>query len=186
MNYSCILASDDLGGIGNKGKIPWKCLEDFKFFSINTKNTSKKTKFNAVIMGRKTFESLPCGLLKNRLNIVLTRTFPSNLGYLENSYECNQTKQAWYCDDFNLILKKLKDMGWIDKVFIIGGSTLYNTAFIDPRCKSVYYTNINGSYECDTFVDLDLLKSNFNKIFHTPFAKSNDVKYSFQYWIKPS
>jgi dihydrofolate reductase / thymidylate synthase len=183
MNYSCILATDNNGGIGKKNKIPWKCLIDFKFFSINTK-LAKKDKFNVVIMGRKTYESLPCELLPGRLNIVLSRKKPSTIGFLNKQIEDKSTKQVWYCDDLNFLLTNLTRTSWIDKVFIIGGASLYNLAFEDPRCKSIYLTQIKGNYGCDVKVNLELLKSNFNKIVHTPFTFEKDIKYSFQYWIR--
>jgi dihydrofolate reductase len=57
--------------IGSNNKIPWKCRTDMKFFKETTTKTKDPTKINAIIMGRKTFESLPSPLI-NRINVVLT------------------------------------------------------------------------------------------------------------------
>ena len=67
-----ILATDVRGGIAYEGSLPFNCKEDMRFFKNNTSN-------NIVIMGRKTWETLPSKFgLMNRINIVLT----------SNSYEC--------------------------------------------------------------------------------------------------
>ena len=62
-------------GIGLKGKMPWQLPEDMKYFKRITKSTEDVTKRNAVIMGRKTWESIPKKFrpLEGRVNVVLTR-----------------------------------------------------------------------------------------------------------------
>jgi len=55
------------GAIGRNGTIPWSAPEDLAFFQ-------RETTGGAVIMGRKTWESLPKRPLPRRLNIVVTRT----------------------------------------------------------------------------------------------------------------
>eukprot|EP00485_Elphidium_margaritaceum_P007292 CAMPEP_0202685056 /NCGR_PEP_ID=MMETSP1385-20130828/717_1 /ASSEMBLY_ACC=CAM_ASM_000861 /TAXON_ID=933848 /ORGANISM="Elphidium margaritaceum" /LENGTH=67 /DNA_ID=CAMNT_0049339301 /DNA_START=43 /DNA_END=242 /DNA_ORIENTATION=+ len=46
-------------GIGAQGSIPWRIAEDLKFFKDTTTFTKDKGKQNAVIMGRKTWQSIP-------------------------------------------------------------------------------------------------------------------------------
>ena len=71
MNYELIVAMSKNGVIGNNNKLPWYIPEDLV-------NFSELTKGHIIIMGRKTFESLPNGPLKNRLNVVLSRTIYNN------------------------------------------------------------------------------------------------------------
>jgi len=66
MKISLIAAVAENGVIGNKGGIPWRIKSDFKYFKDTTMG-------KPVIFGRKTFETLPGGPLKNRPNIVITR-----------------------------------------------------------------------------------------------------------------
>jgi dihydrofolate reductase len=61
-----ITALDIDGIIGLDNNLPWHVPEDLAFFKNMTQG-------HVVIMGRKTFESLPNGPLKNRINIVITR-----------------------------------------------------------------------------------------------------------------
>ena len=72
MKLKLIVAVSQNGVIGAGGKIPWHVPEDLKSFSKLTKGDGK----NAVIMGRKTWSSLPAKFrpLPERLNIVLART----------------------------------------------------------------------------------------------------------------
>jgi len=63
-------------GIGRQGKLPWHIPLDMEHFRVLTTTTSSKpASINAVIMGRKTWQSLPSRFrpLKNRLNVVLSR-----------------------------------------------------------------------------------------------------------------
>ena len=49
-----------------------------------------------------------------------------------------------------------------NKVFVIGGSSLYNEAIRDTQCTSVYLTQIKNNYKCDTFIDISYLKLNYS------------------------
>jgi dihydrofolate reductase len=60
-----IVARDKNGAIGRQGTIPWHCPEDLQEFR-------RETEGKAIVMGRKTWESLPIRPLRNRLNIVVT------------------------------------------------------------------------------------------------------------------
>jgi len=66
--YSIIVATDEVGGIGKGNSICWKDQEDMSFFRETTTKTIDSEKINAVIMGRKTWESLSKKPLKNRLH----------------------------------------------------------------------------------------------------------------------
>ena len=65
MNIDMIWAQDKNGGIGKNGTLPWNISEDLQ-------NFKKVTWGHPIIMGRKTWESLPFKPLPNRRNIVLS------------------------------------------------------------------------------------------------------------------
>ena len=64
-----IMACDPQGVIGNKGQMPWSYTKEFEYFYQTVKN-------NIIVMGRKTFDSIPTKILKNCICIVFSRNTP--------------------------------------------------------------------------------------------------------------
>ena len=124
-----IYAQASNGVIGNKGKIPWHIPEDFKRFKEVTTGTS-------VIMGRKTWESLPDKFrpLPNRRNIVLTRQSHVSL---DGAIVANSIEEAFDKSD------NTKD------IWVIGGSEIYNLAY--PFAERVLVTMIHKDFEGDAY-----------------------------------
>ena len=76
MKFNLIVAAcGNSLGIGKNGQLPWRLKEEMKHFASTTSNTKDTNKLNAVIMGRKTWESIPIRFrpLKNRVNVILSR-----------------------------------------------------------------------------------------------------------------
>ncbi len=104
---------------------------------------------SAVIMGRKTWDSIPASKrpLSQRINIVVT----SKAGELLQQ----EAKHLRYVSDlesgFHILEKEFSAR--LGEVFVIGGSSLYDEAFTNyrDRIKAVYLTRIGGDFECDTF-----------------------------------
>lgn len=72
--YLIAAACEDLG-IGMNGNLPWKLKTEMAYFSRMTSKTNNENKRNVVLMGRKTWDSIPPKYkpLSNRINMVLTR-----------------------------------------------------------------------------------------------------------------
>ena len=102
MQIHLIWAQDKNGGIGENGQLPWHISEDLKKFKEITLNST-------VIMGRKTWESLPIKPLPNRNNIILS------------SKKQSDGITAMSLEDCMMILKRMK----VNKIFIIGGRSIY-------------------------------------------------------------
>ena len=81
MNIELIWAQDEQGGIGKNGKLPWQISEDLK-------NFKKITSGFPVIMGRKTWNSLPFKPLPNRRNIVLSSSMVKGVETYESIQNC--------------------------------------------------------------------------------------------------
>jgi len=148
MLYSLILACTVEGGIGYNNQIPWNIPEDLKLFKKITTDINCYVKKNAVIMGRKTWESLPLKPLKDRINIIITSK-PSLIEKGDNIHSFNDFNQALiFCDD-NI---------YIDKVFVIGGKSLYDICLNDSRFSrnidSIHLSIIKEKAKCDTYIDL--------------------------------
>lgn len=147
---SLILACTIDGGIGYKNTIPWYIPAELKKFSKITKNVEDDTNQNAVIMGRKTWESIKKPL-SNRINIVITRD-------LNFEPEHNVIIFHNLCDA--LLYCELTDN--IEKTFIIGGASLYNECIKDYNVNIYLSVMFHNFYETDTHIDIDMLFKNFN------------------------
>ena len=134
---SAIVAVDANWGIGYNGQLLEHISDDLKRFKELTYN-------NTVVMGRKTWESLPNKPLSNRFNIVLTST-PSQMEQTVNTVFLTM-------DDFLMSLDNLEEyMSKYDKeVFIIGGGQIYHNLL--PFYDRVYVTKIYKNHEdVDTY-----------------------------------
>lgn len=123
------IASVDLNmGIGYKNNLLTHIPEDMRFFK-------ERTEGSIVIMGRRTWESLPKKPLSNRINIVITHT-----------PECDATGVLYSTLDNIKVLLKQKISS---NIFIIGGSTIYKELL--PFCDTIYLTKIYKEYLADTY-----------------------------------
>ncbi len=158
MDFELIVAVTHQGVIGKNNKIPWYIPEDLKHFKHITQNS-------IIIMGRKTFESLPNGPLPNRINIVLTRT-PNNANNTENVIFTN-------IDDLFTIIKQ-----YHKRIFVIGGSEIYLLLLV--YCKVIHMTIVHEDIEGDITLSIPL-ESNYEKINESEilYSKKNNQKYQY-------
>ena len=161
---SAIVAVDNNWGIGYNGNLLEHIPEDLKHFKTITTN-------HTVVMGSKTWDSLPKKPLLNRINIIISNK--GNL-LLENG----------------AIRLKLEDLlqnitDFKDDVFVIGGGSIYNQLL--PFCKRVYVTKIYKNYDnVDTyFPNLDKLNEWSSTICGQPLIY-NDLTYQFWQYDKIS
>ena len=128
MTKSIIVARSANHVIGKDGKLPWHIPADMKHFREITNG-------HHLIMGRKTFESLP-GLLPNRKIIVLSH----NTNYqAENCVVVGNLQQAF----------KVAEEANEQEVFIAGGAEVYKEAL--PVVNKIYLTVVYAKIEGDTF-----------------------------------
>ena len=139
--FSIIVAFDSQHGIGKKGQLPWHLALDLKHFKEITTAVTDPAKKNAVIMGRKTWESLPQKFrpLEGRVNLVLSKK--GKLGLLSGVL-CSQS--------LDHALSQLSSSD-IESVFVIGGAQIYAHAIAHPLCQKLYVTHVQGEYGCDAF-----------------------------------
>lgn len=118
-----IVATDEEGGIGKEGKIPWDFPEDMQFFKMMTIG-------GAVLVGRKTFESLK---IKRRHLFVLT----------SNGKPCVVDKDGYIIVhlDLNTLFSGRYDH-WTPNLWVCGGSDVYNIMIEDNLVTEIYKTEI--------------------------------------------
>jgi len=143
---SLIVAADNNGIIGNKGALPWPPIKgELAFFRQTTIGHS-------VIMGRKTWESLPTRPLSGRDNIVLSadRDFKHPAAYTAHSVK-EALGAARLCAEMmsQITLHKTEP-----QIFIIGGASVF-TQFL-PLADRVYLSRIIGQYIGDCYFRPDL------------------------------
>ncbi|WP_421738659.1 dihydrofolate reductase [Caulobacter sp.] len=135
---SIVVARAANGVIGRDGDLPWRLKSDLALFKANTLG-------KPIIMGRKTWDSLPRKPLPGRMNVVLSR---------DGSFE---PAQAVVCESFmeavQMAREQAEDDG-VDEVCVIGGRSLFEAAL--PKAKRLYLTEVDAEVAGDvTFPDFD-------------------------------
>ncbi|KAI8942217.1 hypothetical protein NX059_000300 [Plenodomus lindquistii] len=199
LTLTLILAATPSLGIGKNGALPWPMLKkEMAYFARVTKRVSpysssggeggegkdKKMMMNAVIMGRKTWDSIPERLrpLKGRVNVVVTRdvdAFKAKMGVSAQKEKSSSTSTSTststssppstapegpiVCSGILAALNHLSSSQQqpytLDKIFCIGGASLYTTALELPATKHILLTKIHKEYECDTFFSQNVEES---------------------------
>lgn len=161
MAFSLIVAVDEKNGMGHGGKLPWHIPAELHYFA-------EKTRGNIVIMGRKSWDSIPLKFrpLPGRLNIVLTRnhefSLPENV-LRADSLESALTKAA---------PKKGKEL------FVIGGAGVFKEALKHKDCTTLYVTEILQTFECDTFLPpIDPKK--FKRVYQSDTHQDAGIEFRF-------
>lgn len=135
MTVSHIVAMAENRIIGAAGGMPWHIPEDFKFFKA-------KTMGHAMIMGRKTFESIGRAL-PGRISLVVTR----QMDYAPLSTDA---APVLVCKSVDEALQYAREHAakWGDEVFVIGGGELYKATL--PIVDKVYMTLVKRTVDGDT------------------------------------
>jgi dihydrofolate reductase len=141
--------------IGSNGQMPWNLPADLRYFKAITLNKT-------IVMGRKTWESIP-GILMKRRHIILTR---------DTNYNADGAEIANSIDDMITMLPKDKES------FIIGGAELYRqTLYLVNR---IYLTEIDMEFNGDAyFPEFDLSEWNEVKRERHSADDLNNYDYSF-------
>ena len=132
---SIIVAKASNNIIGGDNKLLWHISQDLKRFKEITSG-------HTIIMGRKTFESLP-KILPNRHHIVITR---------DKNFKVD-SPSVEVVNDINTIINKYENSS--EEVFIIGGGEIYK--FLLPNIKKLYLTRVYKDFNGDTkFPEINL------------------------------
>jgi dihydrofolate reductase len=159
---SLVVAVSENNAIGKNNQLLWHLPNDLKFF----KNT---TWGGAVIMGRKTFESVNKPL-PGRTNIVITKQVNWTS---ENVIVVNSIEAA---------IQKAKDLNFKD-IFIIGGGEIYKESM--SIADKIYLTKVHTTIEGDTYFP-ELQNDKWKMISNKDFSadEKHAFDYSFQEWVK--
>jgi dihydrofolate reductase/thymidylate synthase len=178
MKVTLVVAYDSMYGIGKNGKIPWDIRADMIFFEKLTTNA-------CVVMGRKTWESIPYNKrgLKNRINIIISKTKETL------KYENNTNSQVYIARNMKEIEEIYNLYCNSKEIYIIGGNSIYKYFLENYNLiKDIYITKINYKYNCDTFMPNEELMSFFknNKVVtekiisEKTFDKLNNIEVEYE------
>ena len=126
------------GVIGRDGNLPWRLSSDMKRFKAVTMG-------KPVLMGRKTWDSLPRKPLPGRQNLILTR---------EADFKADG---AWVYTDLAVMLaaaRAMAEAASVEEACVIGGAQLYNAVL--PQVDRIVLTEVNLEPEGDARLALDL------------------------------
>jgi dihydrofolate reductase len=122
-----VLAMADNGVIGAHGAIPWRLPEDMRRFKAITMG-------KPIVMGRKTWDSLPRNPLPGRSNIVITR---------DRAFRAQGAAVVHSLDE--ALTRAQREQP--DEIMIVGGAEIYLAAL--PRADVVHLTQVHGDFEGD-------------------------------------
>lgn len=139
MILSAIAAMASNRVIGKDGDLPWNIPEDFKFFK-------DKTSGHIMIMGRKTFESLPQPL-PGRMHIIITRQAGYSPPSLSSNAKPGTALKVVATVDEAISFAQTKIQEYGSEVFIIGGGEIYKQML--PFTDRIYLTEIHQEFNGD-------------------------------------
>lgn len=156
--FAVIAAKARNGVVGQAGRLPWRLPEDLRYFR-------ELTTGHTVVMGRKTWESLPRAL-PQRQNIVVTR----NPAYAAPGAQTAPTLEA-----------ALAAASEPFPVFCIGGGELYRQAL--PLSSALFLTEIDADFDGDTFFP-PLEPAVWQRVIHAPHSQTDGLRYAFNVYLR--
>ena len=161
MTFKLIAAMCPNGGIGYKGGLPWPHNKaDMAHFAKRTTGGGN----NAVIMGAKTWDSIPARPLRRRANLILSsQTHEPHESHQYQGQDQGQDQSAHWFRTVPDLFAHL-DAAKYDEVWIIGGASIYEQFLamhatgeinIDEMCITTIDGVVHG---CDTFFPLSIKK----------------------------
>ena len=162
-----IVACSRRNGMGLRNKLPWNLKHDLQNFQKKTIGNEN----NCVIMGRRTWESLPKTKrpLPRRHNIIVSNTMCTNNEYTV----CNSIENAFqFSKKYNF-----------DETWVIGGAQVYDAALRTTKIDEIHLTRIKNDIPCDTF--FPNIAEDYT-LWHTkPWITEGEIEYRFEIHTVP-
>ena len=152
------------GVIGRNGKLPWRLKSDMAIFRATTMG-------KPVIMGRKTWESLPKKPLVGRTNIVLSR---------DGSFE---PQGAVVCEEFSEAVSIAREQAEEDgtsEICVIGGASLFELAL--AKARRLYLTDVDAEVEGDVVLS-PIDETRWTEVRSQRYEAGPDDEYAFTFRV---
>ena len=172
MSFDIVVAADQAWGIGKEQALPWPKLRgDLRHFKAIT-STASPGKRNAIVMGRKTWQSKEVGgaPLGNRLNIVVTR---GDLEVPTGVVVASSLDAAITGHD-------------VENTFVVGGAGLLKDAVEHPALRYVYLTRVTGEFGCEVFMpNLDTRGFKVDPSWTGQSGEEFETRYKIERLVRP-
>ena len=176
MSFSIIAVVGKNRELGRKNQLIWRLPKDLQFFK-------KTTMHHPILMGHKTFDSLP-GLLPGRKHYVVTRQKSLNFDdkkivQKNNTTNTDKSDQVEIVNNLPEFIKQHENSA--EEIFVIGGGMIYQEMLL--YCKKLYLTEVGATApDADTFFP-EFDKSQYGR--HVIGTENeNDIKYQFVEYTK--
>jgi len=148
-----IVAATPTGGIGMDGKLPWELPGDMAYFREVTMRTKREGTRNAVVMGRKTWASIPAKFrpLKGRINLVLSSSSDESALRVAEGIPA----EVLVSSSLAGAMSALSSVPDLASIFVIGGASAFSEALSGITgiiCDTVYLTRVLVEKSCDVFI----------------------------------
>ncbi len=181
MKFSIIVAMSSNRVIGMDNQLPWKLSGDMAWFKKQTLN-------KVLLLGRKTWESLPIRPLPGREHIIISQNnqyLPLSVtgkvvhsvkivNSVEQILECAQIIDEQLSQNKNAAVSQ-------SELMVIGGATVYRLML--PLCDTLYITRVKGDFSGDTwFPEVD--ESQWQEVFSESHTADEKNQYDYEFLIK--
>ena len=164
-------------GIGKNGDLPWRLAKEMKQFAKITSMTANPAMQNAIVMGRKTWLSIPEKRrpLANRLNVVLSKT-------LRSDQESKPPHLVF--GDLLEAIDFLNKQPQIESIFVIGGEQVYRSVLDLNLCDRVYLTRVLKEFDCDAhYPPLDASRFSLVQTDEVPVGIQEENGLQYEYLV---
>jgi len=151
--FAIVATCDQNNGIGKNGTIPWRVGKDILSYEVLISNTIDPKKHNVVVMGRKTYESIPNPyVVVQYKTVVISAKTIFKLPFVISVQSFEDALEYPYGDR-------------VETIFIAGGGQVYADAISHPGCERIYLTRLilPNPEPCDVFfptIDTDIYTLN--------------------------
>lgn len=173
MKINLIVAVDEKNWIWKNWDLAWRISDDMKYFKKITSKTLDKSNKNAVVMWRKTWESIPLKYrpLPNRINCILSKNTIKTVIWWDLD------ENIIYHNSIDECINELKTKENIENIFIIWWANIYNQLLENDILDKLYITKVRWDHNCDVF--LNDIPDYFTEEFKSEDKEENGIKYNF-------
>ncbi len=172
METYLVVAASDNGVIGIENKIPWRLPRDMEYFKQRT-SYADENKTPVVIMGRKTFDSIPKKFkpLPGRHNIVITR-----------NKDIEKTSGVTYVNSLEQAMSEARKI--TSHTYIIGGAEIYKQALESNIVDAIFITRVLVTVDGDAFF-APIDETKFKNTLYREYASDAENKHAmrFETWV---